>query len=116
MKPTGAIVRSGETVPYPPRTESLHYETELAVAIATPDKNIEVVRGEEYIFDYAVGVDLTRRDLQAVAMERRRPWDTAKRFECAAPITAIHRIEDFGHPSTGRICLAECPVLSFAID
>jgi len=106
MKPADAIARNGATIPYPPRTRNLHYEIELAVAIGKAGKDIEPPRAQDHIFGYAVGIDLTRRDLQDVAKEKRRPWDTGKSFEGAAPITAIHEVDQVGHPSSGRIWLA----------
>ncbi len=106
MKPADVIAKSGATIPYPPRTEKLHHEIELVVAIGKPGKDIERSRAQEHIFGYAVGIDLTRRDLQEVAKEERRPWDTGKSFEGAAPITAIHEVDEVGHPSAGRIWLA----------
>lgn len=106
MKPADSVVQSGATVPYPPRTEDLHHEIELVVAIGKGGENIDVSRAREYIFGYAVGIDLTRRDLQRQAREKRRPWDTGKSFEHAAPVSAIHQVGETGHPSTGRIWLA----------
>ncbi len=106
MKPPDSVTESGATVPYPPRTKDLHHEIELVVAIGDSGKNLDASKAPEHIFGYAVGIDLTRRDLQAQAKDRRRPWDTGKSFEHAAPVSAIHRVEDIGHPSTGRIWLA----------
>jgi len=106
MKPADSIVESGATIVYPPRTNELHHEIELVVAIGKGGKSIDVTRAKEHIFGYAVGIDLTRRDLQSQAKDKRRPWDTGKSFEHAAPVSAIHRVEEIGHPSTGRIWLA----------
>ncbi len=106
MKPADAVARNGGTIPYPPRTKKLHYEIELAVAVGKAGKDIKPSRAQDHIFGYAVGIDLTRRDLQDVAKEKRRPWDTGKSFEGAAPITAIHEVDQLGHPAAGRIWLA----------
>jgi len=106
MKPADSIVESGATIPYPPRTTELHHEIELVVAIGKGGKSIDVTRAKEHIFGYAVGIDLTRRDLQSQAKDKRRPWDTGKSFEHAAPVSAIQQVEEIGHPSTGRIWLA----------
>ncbi len=106
MKPADAVARNGGTIPYPPRTKKLHYEIELAVAVGKAGKDIKPSRAQDHIFGYAVGIDLTRRDLQDVAKEKRRPWDTGKSFEGAAPITAIHEVDQVGHPAAGRIWLA----------
>ena len=106
MKPADSVAKDGATIPYPPRTRNLHHEIELVVAIGKAGKNIDVSRAREHIFGYAVGIDLTRRDLQAEAKDKRRPWDTGKSFEHAAPISAIRKVDEIGHPSTGRIWLA----------
>ena len=93
MKPADSIVESGATIPYPPRTTELHHEIELVVAIGKGGKSIDVTRAKEHIFGYAVGIDLTRRDLQNQAKDKRRPWDTGKSFEHAAPVSAIQQAE-----------------------
>lgn len=105
-KPADAIVLSGATVDYPPLTEDLHHEIEFVVAIGKRGSNVSVDKALDYVFGYAVGIDLTRRDLQRAAKEKARPWETAKGFDQSAPISAIHRAEDIGHPSSGRIWLA----------
>jgi len=104
-KPADAIVENGRAVPYPPMTENLHHEVELVVAIGREGRNIPVDLAEEHIFGYAVGNDLTRRDLQAEAKGQGRPWDTAKGFDNAAPITAITPADQAGHIREGRIWL-----------
>jgi fumarylpyruvate hydrolase len=105
-KPADAIVQSGSTVDYPKRTEDLHHEIEFVVAIGKRGSDIDVADALDYVFGYAVGIDLTRRDLQRVAKEKARPWETAKGFDQSAPISAIHRAADIGHPAEGRIWLA----------
>ena len=104
-KPADAIVESGGEVPYPPRTEDLHHEIELVVAIGREVKNIPLEDAAAYIFGYAIGTDLTRRDLQSKSRDAGRPWDTAKGFDHSAPITAIHRIEETGIIERGEIWL-----------
>ncbi len=106
MKPADSVAENGATIAYPPRTSNLHHEIELVIAIGRPGKNIDLSRALDYIFGYAVGIDLTRRDLQAQAKDKRRPWDTGKSFEHAAPVSAIHMVDEAGHPSAGRIWLA----------
>ena len=106
MKPADSVAENGATIAYPPRTSNLHHEIELVVAIGKAGRDIDGSQAQEYIFGYAVGIDLTRRDLQKEAKDKRRPWDTAKSFEQAAPITAIHEVEEVGHPNSGRIWLA----------
>jgi fumarylpyruvate hydrolase len=106
MKPADAIVPSDSRIPYPPRTKDLHHEIELVVAIGSAGENVSVEEATRCIFGYAVGIDLTRRDLQAEAKKNGRPWDTAKGFDRSAPIGAIHPHQKSGHPVRGRIWLA----------
>lgn len=103
-KPADAVTQSG-TVAYPPRTADLHHEVELVVAIGRAGQGIAVAEALEYVFGYAVGVDLTRRDLQAGAKAAGRPWDTAKGFDQSAPMSDIHPAAAIGHPAAGRIAL-----------
>ncbi len=105
MKPPDAIVMSGATVAYPSRTSNLQHEIELVVAIGKPGRDIPISAAPEHVFGYAVGIDLTRRDLQLEAKEKRGTWDTAKGFDQSAPISALHRAADIGHPDAGRIWL-----------
>ncbi|HWK74960.1 MAG TPA: fumarylacetoacetate hydrolase family protein [Povalibacter sp.] len=88
-KPADAIVPNHATIPYPTQTANLHHEIELVVAIGKGGSNIPVAQALEHVFGYAVGNDLTRRDLQSQAKDLGRPWDTAKGFDRAAPIGAI---------------------------
>jgi fumarylpyruvate hydrolase len=88
-KPADAIVPNGANLPFPSRTADLHHEIELVVAIGTGGANIDAAQAMKHVFGYAVGLDLTRRDLQAEAKDKGRPWDTAKGFDRSAPITAI---------------------------
>jgi fumarylpyruvate hydrolase len=88
-KPADAVVPSGATIPFPGRTEDLHHEVELVIALAGGGADVAVDAAERLIFGCAVGVDLTRRDLQAVAKKAGRPWDMAKGFDRSAPIGAI---------------------------
>ena len=104
-KPADAVVPNGASVPYPPRTANLHHEIELVVAIGEGGRNIPVASALAHVFGYAVGNDLTRRDLQAAAKAQGQPWDTSKGFDHSAPITAIRRVPDVGHPSRGAIWL-----------
>jgi fumarylpyruvate hydrolase len=104
-KPPDAVTHAA-LVPYPPRTADLHHEVELVVAIGKGGRDIEVGRASTHIFGYAVGVDLTRRDLQAAAKRRGRPWDTAKGFDQSAPVSAIVPVADAGHPGSGAIQLS----------
>ena len=102
-KPADAVVPNGAPVPYPPRTGNLHHEIELVVAIGTGGRDIPLASALGHVFGYAVGNDLTRRDLQFAAREKGQPWDVAKGFDRSAPVTAIRRAAEVGHPERGRI-------------
>jgi fumarylpyruvate hydrolase len=104
-KPADAIVPNGAAVPYPPRTANLHHEIELVVAIGTAGRDIDPGAALAHVFGYAVGNDLTRRDLQFAAREKGQPWDVSKGFDQSAPISAIRRASEMGHPSRGAIWL-----------
>jgi fumarylpyruvate hydrolase len=104
-KPADAVMPNGSAVPYPPRTENLHHEIELVVAMGKGGRNLATNAALALVFGYAVGNDLTRRDVQAVAKDAGRPWDTAKGFDHAAPVTPIVPVAKCGHPAKGRIWL-----------
>lgn len=104
-KPADAILPSGCDVPYPPRTADLHHEIELVVALGAGGRNVAIADAPQLIFGYAVGNDLTRRDLQAAAKKQGRPWDVAKGFDASAPITPIRPAAEIGHVTHGRIWL-----------
>lgn len=104
-KPADAIVTSGAATPYPSRTQDFHHEVELVVAIGTAGSDITVADALGHVWGYAVGVDMTRRDLQAEARESSRPWDMAKGFDASAPIGALFPASAVGHPSDGNISL-----------
>jgi fumarylpyruvate hydrolase len=103
-KPADAIVPNNATLPYPSRTNNLHHEIELVVAIGKGGKNIAVDAALGHVYGYAVGNDLTRRDLQFAARDKGRPWDTGKAFDRSAVITAIRPATE-GHIEKGRIWL-----------
>jgi fumarylpyruvate hydrolase len=88
-KPADAVVGSGAHLPYPPKTADLHHEVELVVALRQGGSNIPAASAASLIFGYAVGIDLTRRDLQAEAKKAGRPWDMGKGFDHSAPIGAL---------------------------
>ncbi len=104
-KPADAIVANHATLPFPTRTENLHYEIELVVAIGTGGSHIALDAALSHVFGYAVGNDLTRRDLQFAARDKGRPWDVAKGFDRAAPTTAITPVSECGHLKQGTIWL-----------
>ncbi|MET3117994.1 fumarylpyruvate hydrolase [Undibacterium sp. GrIS 1.8] len=109
MKPADAVlpVAYGQTgeMPYPGMTNNLHYEVELVVAIGKGGKNISVEAAAGHVWGYAVGLDMTRRDLQAESKDQGRPWDTAKGFDFSAPISPLHPIADTGWIEQGNIHL-----------
>ncbi|HSZ10367.1 MAG TPA: fumarylacetoacetate hydrolase family protein [Steroidobacteraceae bacterium] len=90
-KPADAVVPSGWRLPYPVRTSDLHHEVELVVGLHKGGANIHAADASSLIYGYAVGIDLTRRDLQAEAKKAGRPWDMAKGFDHSAPIGALTR-------------------------
>lgn len=90
-KPADALVPGGGDVPYPPGTGNLHHEVELVVAVAAPLFRATPALASNAIFGYAVGLDLTRRDLQFAARDKGRPWDLGKSFENSAPLSALVR-------------------------
>ena len=104
-KPADAVVANGTPVPYPPRTANLHHEIELVVAIGTGGRDIPLASALAHVFGYAVGNDLTRRDLQFAAREQGRPWDVSKGFDCSAPVSAIRPVATSGHVEGGAIWL-----------
>ncbi len=102
-KPADALVVEGADTPYPPATADLHHEVELVVALGKPGEAVAPEAAQELIFGYAVGIDLTRRDLQGEAKKAGRPWDMAKGFDHSAPIGTIRPMGDM---PTGRITLS----------
>lgn len=104
-KPPDALVAGGGDVPYPPLTGNLQHEVELVVALAAGGAQIPVSRALDCVFGYAVGLDLTRRDVQQRAKDKGHPWDMAKGFDHSAPIGAIAPLTACGHPAQGAIQL-----------
>ncbi len=105
MKPADAVVANGVDVTYPSKTSNFHYEIELVIAVGKQAKNVNVEDAKDYIYGYAVGNDLTRRDLQLELKAIGMPWDISKGFDHSAPISAIHPVSEIGHPTEGRIWL-----------
>lgn len=102
-KPADAVVENGATLPFPVRTDALHHEVELVVALGAGGSDVDAKDALGLIYGSAVGIDLTRRDLQAVAKKAGRPWDMAKGFDRSAPIAAL---TPGAPPETGAIALA----------
>jgi fumarylpyruvate hydrolase len=105
LKGAYSVVRSGETIAYPPGTENFHYEMELAVAIARPVFKEDVSTVGSAIFGYACALDMTRRDLQLNARAKQRPWDLGKDFESSTVIATFIRAEEFAEIGPQRIWL-----------
>ncbi len=108
-KPSNSIVviPIGETgeIAYPPASSDYQYEVELVVAIGKSGSDITVEAAPSHIFGYAVGLDMTRRDLQIASRDKGRPWELGKAFDESAPITPICRVSEIGHPTRGAIWL-----------
>lgn len=105
-KPADAACDTPCTIPYPPLTNDLHHEIELVIAIGKGGANIPAAQILDHIWGASVGIDLTRRDLQAEAKQTRRPWDWAKAFDLSAPIAPLKPIADIPSLTQGRIWLA----------
>lgn len=110
-KPADAVVLSGATIPYPLLTKDLHHEIELVLAIGKGGVNINKAEALGHLYGVAVGIDLTRRDLQIAQREKGQPWDWGKAFDRSAPITPITAMDDLPESlkdlSAGRIWLAQ---------
>ena len=106
MKPADAIVPEGGDIPYPSATRELHHEVEMVVALAKGGRDIDASRAPDCVFGYGVGLDLTRRDLQAAMKAKGLPWDVAKGFDASAPVSALRAASEIGHPSHARLSLA----------
>lgn len=105
MKPADAVVPAEGVIAYPPLTADLHHEVELVVAIGKGGVDIAAEDALAHVWGYALGLDLTRRDLQAEAKKFSRPWEWGKSFDASAPTTALRPVSAVGHPGSGRIWL-----------
>ncbi|QDZ11852.1 fumarylacetoacetate hydrolase family protein [Devosia ginsengisoli] len=105
-KPADAIVVGGADIPYPSQTSDFHHEIELVVAIGKDGADIASGDALNHVYGYAVGLDMTRRDVQAQAKKAGRPWDMAKGFDHSAPIGTIEPASAIGHPDSGAITLS----------
>ena len=103
MKPADALLTGNADMPYPPASEDMHHETELVVAIGTGGVDIAEADALSHVWGYAIGFDMTRRDIQNVARKAGRPWDMAKGFDHSAPISDIVPASKIGHPDKGLI-------------
>jgi len=107
MKPASAVVDAAKPVElkYPPKTQNYHHEIELVVVIASSARDVAIRDALGHVYGYAVGLDMTRRDLQLQARDQGRPWEFGKSFSQSAPIGSVYRAEDIGHPGTSDIAL-----------
>ena len=109
QKPTDAIqnVAPGMVAdhPYPPLTKNYHYEVELVAALSRGGRDIPVARALELVYAYAVGLDMTRRDLQRAMGDEKKPWEIGKSFDRSAPIGPLHPVSQTGHFRQGAIWL-----------
>lgn len=104
QKNNSNIVIDGK-FPYPLQTKDVHHELEMVVALKSGGTNISLEKASDHIYGYAVGLDMTRRDLQGVAKKMGRPWEIGKAFEKSAPIGALSKIEETGKLDAGKIVL-----------
>lgn len=104
-KPADALVPGGGGVTYPPMTGNLQHEVELVVALGKGGSNIPLDQALDCVFGYAIGFDLTRRDLQSQAKDKGHPWDMGKGFDQGGPISALRPAGKVGHPEKGGIWL-----------
>ena len=100
LEPDGAVI------PYPPLTKDMHHEVELVVALKSGGLNIATDKALDHVYGYAVGIDLTRRDLQLASRKMQRPWEVGKSFDHSAPCSAVVPAAKIGHPSKGKIWLS----------
>ncbi|MEK9638050.1 MAG: fumarylacetoacetate hydrolase family protein [Pelagibacteraceae bacterium] len=104
QKNNSNIVIDGK-FPYPLQTKDVHHELEMVVALKSGGANISLEKASGHIYGYAVGLDMTRRDLQGIAKKMGRPWEIGKAFEKSAPIGVLSKIEETGKLDEGKIVL-----------
>jgi fumarylpyruvate hydrolase len=105
LKPADAVVPGGGGIHYPPGTGNLHHEIELVVALGGGGRRVPAQQALGLVHGYAVGLDMTRRDLQSLAKDAGRPWDFGKAFDQSAPVGVIHPVSAVGHLASGGIAL-----------
>ncbi len=99
------LLLDGADFPYPPRSANVHHEIEMVVALSKGGKDIPLEKAMDCVFGYAVGLDMTRRDLQEECKKAGRPWEIGKAFEHSAPMTALVPASKIGHPTNGAVWL-----------
>lgn len=105
-KPADALVVGEADIPYPTLTERLEHEAELVVALGKGGRDVEPASALDLVWGYAIGNDLTRRDIQAEAKKLGRPWTMAKGFDGSAVCGPVHPVAEIGHPAKGTIALS----------
>src|SRR5690606_4591915 len=109
-KPADALLNTADgevaQLPYPPKTSNLHYEIELVVALNKGGRDLTVEQAADCVWGYAIGLDMTRRDLQGEAKKQGRPWEVGKAFDHSAPIGPLHARDKTGTLATGAITLS----------
>ncbi len=105
-KPADTLLPDTEAVPFPSATAEFHHEVELVVALGGGGRDIPADDAQALIFGYGIGIDWTRRDLQAEAKAQGKPWDAAKGFDHSATLGPLHPVSAVGHPTQGRIWLS----------
>ena len=105
MKPATAVLRPGEPFPYPSGSADVHHEVELVAGLGRGGRDIAAEDALAHVWGYAVGLDMTRRDLQGAAKRAGRPWEVGKAFDASAPISALRPAAAIGHPARGAITL-----------
>lgn len=105
QKNPDTLVPNGGTFPYPDASKDVHHELEMVVALKSGGKNIAPAGALDHVFGYAVGLDMTRRDLQGEAKKLGRPWEVGKAFESSAPCSEIVPASAIGHPANGAVWL-----------
>ncbi len=105
MKPANALITESDAFEYPNHSSDVHHEVEMVVALGRGGRNISVEDALQHIYGYAVGLDMTCRDVQAIAKKAGRPWEVAKAFACSSPCSEIMPIEVCGHPTDAEISL-----------
>jgi len=105
MKTPDALLPDGGTFPYPTETSDVHHEIEMVVALEKGGRDVPEAEALNLVFGYGVGIDFTRRDLQAEAKKLARPWEVGKAFDHAAPCGPLARAAEIGHPAKGAVTL-----------
>ncbi|HMF69021.1 MAG TPA: fumarylacetoacetate hydrolase family protein [Phyllobacterium sp.] len=105
QKNPDCLVTEGRDFPYPSATKDVHFEMEMVVALGKGGSDIAAENALDHVFGYAVGLDMTRRDLQGEAKKLGRPWEVGKAFEASAPCSAIVPATSIGHPAKGAVWL-----------